>query len=270
MRVRRQFGSFSSIRRVSTTVGVNPASGDVALGLVFRGYDFRASASATQKSAGVGIRYGADLLPFPRELSTTFNSAAGGLQSMASDISAAPNNPLAWYKLHSDDAAAIGNAISVGQQIAKEGANSNRFGVGLRLNYAKETGLLAEPVNFLTSVGEREIPGSNSRRYVWVSVDNLPGVSEPSLSSITIYQLRVVLCGVSPLAGGVFRGKRHHYRRTPRNSSERLRWSGEHLHRFISMARPMGFAVWAASSSGRCSMGATFPFRSASRRALPL
>ena len=130
-----------SIRRVSTTVGVNPASGDVALGLVFRGYDFRASASATQKSAGVGISYGADLLPFPRELSTTFNSAAGGLQSMASDISAAPNNPLAWYKLHSDDAAAIGNAISVGQQIAKEGANSNRFGLGLRLNYAKETGL---------------------------------------------------------------------------------------------------------------------------------
>ena len=28
---------------------------------------------------------------------------------------------------------------------------------------------------------------------------NLPGMSEPSLTSITIYQLRVVLCGVSPL-----------------------------------------------------------------------
>src|SRR5258708_18907312 len=41
--------------------------------------------------------------------------------------------------------------------------------------------------------------GSNSRRYVWLSVGNLPGVSEPSLSSITIYQFRVVLCGVSPL-----------------------------------------------------------------------
>jgi hypothetical protein len=38
--------------------------------------------------------------------------------------------------------------------------------------------------------------GSNSRRYVWVSVDNLPGVSEPSLLSITIYQLRVVLWDV--------------------------------------------------------------------------
>jgi hypothetical protein len=34
---------------------------------------------------------------------------------------------------------------------------------------------------------------------VWVSVGNLPDVSEPSLSSTTIYQLRVVLCGVSPL-----------------------------------------------------------------------
>ena len=32
-----------------------------------------------------------------------------------------------------------------------------------------------------------------------MGVGNLPGMSEPSLSSITIYQLRVVLCGVSPL-----------------------------------------------------------------------
>ncbi|MFZ1639993.1 MAG: hypothetical protein WAV07_00860 [Candidatus Contendobacter sp.] len=130
-----------SVRRVSTTIGVNPASGNVDLGLVFRGFKFGASASVTQKSAGVGISYGAGLLPFPRELSTTFNSAAGGLQSMASDISSAPNNPLAWYKLHSDDAAAIGNAITVGQQIAKQGENSNRFGAGLRLNYTPQTGL---------------------------------------------------------------------------------------------------------------------------------
>ena len=34
---------------------------------------------------------------------------------------------------------------------------------------------------------------------MWLSVGNLPSVSEPSLSSITIYQLRVVLSGVSPL-----------------------------------------------------------------------
>jgi Plasmid pRiA4b ORF-3-like protein len=32
-----------------------------------------------------------------------------------------------------------------------------------------------------------------------MGVGNLPGMSERSVSSITIYQLRVVLCGVSPL-----------------------------------------------------------------------
>jgi len=85
-----------SVRRVSTTVGVNPASGDIDLGLVFRGFKFGASASVTRKSYSVDISYGASLLPFPSELSSTFNSAAGGLQSMARDISSAPNNPLAW------------------------------------------------------------------------------------------------------------------------------------------------------------------------------
>ena len=130
-----------SVRRFSTTLGVNPTSGDVDLGLVFRGFKFGTSASITRKSYGVGISYGASLLPYPWELSSTFNSAAGGLQSMARDISSAPNNPLAWYKLHSDDMAAIGHAVSVGQQIANSGENSNRFGFGLRLNYTLETRL---------------------------------------------------------------------------------------------------------------------------------
>src|SRR5262245_40014889 len=130
-----------SVRRFSTTVGVNPASGDVDLGLVFRGFRFGASANVTRESAGIGIGYGASLLPFPMELSSTFNSAAIGLQSMARDIGSASNNPLAWYKLHSNDASAISKAISVGQQIAKHGKNSNRFGAALRLNYATQTGL---------------------------------------------------------------------------------------------------------------------------------
>ena len=128
-----------AVRRFTTTVGVNPTNGDVDLGLVYRGFRFGASASVMRQSAGVGIGYGASLLPFPWELSSTFNSAAGGLQSMAGDISSAPNNPLAWYKLHSDDVSAISNAIHAGQQIAKQGENS--FGASVRLNYAPETGL---------------------------------------------------------------------------------------------------------------------------------
>lgn len=133
--------SLSFPRGFSTTLGVNPSNGNVDLGVVFRGFNFGTNANFIQKSAGVNLSYGAKLLPFPSELADIFDSGAGGLQSMAKDISAAPNNPLSWYKLHSDDASAIGKAVTTGQQIAKLGDSStDRFGAGLRLNYNQQNG----------------------------------------------------------------------------------------------------------------------------------
>lgn len=126
-------------RGLSTTLGVNPSSGQVDLGLVFQGFNFGSSANFTQKTAALNFSYGAKLLPFPTELSSVFDSAANGLQSMAKDISAAPNNPLAWYKMHSDDVSTITRAISTGQTIANAGTGDN-FGFGLRLNYNQQTG----------------------------------------------------------------------------------------------------------------------------------
>ena len=130
-----------AVRRVAMTLGFDPGSRDVDLGLVFRGFRFGASSSTSNKSGGLSLGYGAELLPFPMELASTFNSAEHGLQSLAGDIRAAPNNPLAWYKLHSDDAQAISHAISEGKRIAEFGKNESRFGVGLRINYAEQTGL---------------------------------------------------------------------------------------------------------------------------------
>jgi hypothetical protein len=66
------------------------------------------------------------------------------------------------------------------------------------------------------------------------AVGNLPGMSGPSLSSITIYQLRVVLCGVSPLvwrrllvASDTSIAQLHEILQSA------FDWSGEHLHRFL-------------------------------------
>jgi len=131
--------SLSFRRDFSTTIGVNPSTGNVDMGVVFQGFNFGTSASFTQKSLGLNLSYGSKLLPFPSELSSVFDSAAGGLQSMTRDISAAPNNPLAWYKIHSDDVATITKAVSTGQQIAKLGDPDN-FGAGLRLNYNQKDG----------------------------------------------------------------------------------------------------------------------------------
>jgi hypothetical protein len=59
---------------------------------------------------------------------------------MARDIDAAPGNPLAWWHMHSDDVQTIGKAISAGQQIADQKKQTDKIGVGLRLNYNPQTG----------------------------------------------------------------------------------------------------------------------------------
>lgn len=129
-----------AIRRFSTTLGVNPSSGQVDLGMVYRGFNFGTTANFTQKSGGMNLGYGASLLPMPSELTSVFGSGANGLQSMARDVRAAPNNPLVWYKLHSDDVTAVTRAVSAGQDIAKSDT-SNRFGFGLRITYNQQTGV---------------------------------------------------------------------------------------------------------------------------------
>jgi hypothetical protein len=133
--------SLSLRRGLSSTIGVNPSNGDVNLSMVYRGFRFGTNASYSKQSAGFQLGYGANLLPYPSELATIFESGASGLQSMARDISAAPNNPLAWYKMKSNDASAIAKAVSTGQQIANLADSSDRIGVGLRLNYNAQAGL---------------------------------------------------------------------------------------------------------------------------------
>jgi len=129
-----------SRKRLTTTVGFHPGTHDISAGLVFRGFKFGTTANIGKSSVGAAFGYGSALLPFPAELSTTFNSGAAGLQSMAGTIRSARNNPLAWYNLHSDDVTAITKAVSAGQKIAKYGRSKDNFGIGLRLNYTPQTG----------------------------------------------------------------------------------------------------------------------------------
>ena len=133
--------AFLFTRRFSTTLGVNPSNGNVDLGLVYRGFRFGASGSISQQSAGFNFGYGAALLPMPFELANTFNAGAAGLRNVVRDIGSAPNNPLAWYGLHSNDVAAISHAVSLGRQISEAGGG-DRFGVGMRLNYTPQSGLI--------------------------------------------------------------------------------------------------------------------------------
>jgi len=131
------------VRRYSLTLGVNPANGDtnLRLGMVYRGFDFGSSVDITKRSVGLELTYGRKLLPFPDELNSVFNAANGGFMRMAGDISAAPNDPMGWYHLYSNDVGAITKAIDAGRAIADQPKSKDRFGLGLRLNYTPQTGL---------------------------------------------------------------------------------------------------------------------------------
>ena len=83
---------------------------------------------------------------------------------------------------------------------------------------------------------------------------------EPSVSSIAVYQLRVVLCGVSPLVwrrllvvSTTSLGELHEV------LQDAFGWSGEHLHRFLIHGVAYGIRMWAASSFGRMLEGCPFP-----------
>lgn len=130
------------IRRFTGSLAFNPSNKDVDLGLVFKGFNFKASASPSTSGFGVNVGYGAPLLPMPAELTATFQAAGASVITMGGDSRLALNDPLKFYSIHSDDVDAITKAVSAGQSIAKTKSGSESFGVGLRLNYTPATGLV--------------------------------------------------------------------------------------------------------------------------------
>ncbi len=134
--------AFLSINRFSSTVGVDPSNGNVDLGVVYRGYNFNASGNVQRQNLSLGVSYGAGLFPFPVELTNTFNQGGMAASHIMSRISAGERDPLALYKLYSNDEKTISEVRNTAGQISKVGNSSQRFGAGLRLNYTSQTGLV--------------------------------------------------------------------------------------------------------------------------------
>ncbi|MES2823883.1 MAG: hypothetical protein V4732_09795 [Pseudomonadota bacterium] len=128
-----------SCRRFSTTLGASP-KGNVDFGLVYRGFSFSTSANFVTSSLATSLNYGANILPFPLELSNTFNDANVGLQRVVRDLGGISDSPLDWYNIHSDDSKAIAKAVRLGKDIARS-KKSDLFGASVLLNYAPATGL---------------------------------------------------------------------------------------------------------------------------------
>lgn len=151
------------IRQTQGVLKVNPGNGAFDLGLVYRGFRFNTNANIAQSSTGVSVgfnkwslgssanfakstfgfnvNYGAELLPFPSELADTFGKAAAGLKTTVGSLGGVTSNPLAWYKMRSNDFDTITSAIDTGKKLMKPKPGAS-FGGGIRLNYAPQTGLV--------------------------------------------------------------------------------------------------------------------------------
>jgi len=141
-----------AIRRFSASYSVNPGTGDMDLGVSFRGFNFGASASFGSSKFGLDFGYGAPLLPMPMTLfqtvspfmgptlQSTFTAGAGGVANVVRDLPGATNNPLQWYNMHSDDKSTIMQAVSAARKVQAAGSGPP-FGIGLRLSHDPVMGL---------------------------------------------------------------------------------------------------------------------------------
>lgn len=124
------------------SLGVDPSTADLSLGGSYGGFRASATGNIGQRSFGLNLGYGSRLLPFPTELSSIFNSGAESLANVAGNISSAPNDPLAWYGLHSDDISTITRAVKTGMRIHDQQTGTQNFGAGLRLSYSPVSGFM--------------------------------------------------------------------------------------------------------------------------------
>lgn len=127
---------------IRSSFGVNPSNADLSLSGSYGDFNLGATGNIGQRRFGLNLGYGAPLLPFPSQLASIFTSGEQGMRNIAGDIASAPNNPLAWYDLHSDDVSAITTAINTGRRIHKQQTSSQNFGAGLRITYSPDAGLL--------------------------------------------------------------------------------------------------------------------------------
>ena len=124
---------------VSSRLGFNPSSTQLSLGLGYDKYKFGATANPTTGSFGLGLNYGAPLLPMPGDLSAGVYKGEAGAESMLRNFGPV-GNPMDMYNRHSDSIDSIIGAVKSLAPVAK--AEPGSFGAGLQFSYNPQTGVL--------------------------------------------------------------------------------------------------------------------------------
>lgn len=129
------YGDFKS------SVEVDTGSGALTLGGSAGGFNFSGNAGFSTGSYGLGLSYGAPLLPFPWELSKPVYGAERGAMGIGAGLPTAMDNPLGFYDSQKKNLDAVTKAYSLLDKVRDQQATGIRFGAGLRLTYDPKGGL---------------------------------------------------------------------------------------------------------------------------------
>lgn len=109
------------------TLGFDPSKTEGSL--VYKGYNFSASAKGSSSRGSLSLSYGKGVLPTPDALKSTFDQAWAGAARVWRDRGSAPDNPLHFLTTHSNDFTPLKQAAAAVQRINAVDPKSNNLAV---------------------------------------------------------------------------------------------------------------------------------------------
>ena len=107
------------------TLGFDPSKTEGSL--VYKGFNFSATAKGSPSRGSLTLSYGKGVLPTPDALKLTFDQAWAGAARVWEDHGSAPNNPLEFLQTHSKDFTAVKQAAAAVQRIEAVDPKSNNL-----------------------------------------------------------------------------------------------------------------------------------------------
>ena len=120
----------------STSLGVDPHSGNTSFNLRRDQFRFGASANPISNSYGLSLGYGSKLLPMPSALSDSVNAGWSGASNVLGGIPGM-QDPFSFYQAHGDDIDSIMKAVKSVSSLDRD-EDDPSFGAGLRITYNPE------------------------------------------------------------------------------------------------------------------------------------
>ncbi len=118
-----------------TKLGWKPGSNDFSLGMNYKGLDANLSTNPWQQKIGLGLHYGAHLLPMQDQMTSTFNAGGTSFGNLATGLPGAFHDPIAFYQQNKTEIENVSKTVDLVKQITEAGKSKIRFGGDFSLTY---------------------------------------------------------------------------------------------------------------------------------------